>query len=571
MMAQVEVPGEPKKQGVVELVGVSWQELHEAVHVAALQGEVAHLPAQSKPEAVLVEVIVDDLLAEIHQHFVGEVDEGGAAADFMTDERPAHADQKAEAVVEAEIADRQALSQVLAEAHVVADPVGHPEAGADFVVDYELGPGAAFGAGQACCGGGRQPQLCIAGGEGHFGEYAVRQAGADHPEIGRHEVEIVPERPPFAKPTAGHDAVPQLVAFVDGFGFLCRGWSQREQKNQQDKSTQQLRHATKLRKSVHKSIDIHAGAHRSEEHHIAGMQALAFDLLLDEQVEEGGHGGDARVAEFVDAHGHHAIWGGTTVAFEEAVDDGFIHFLVGLVDDDLLHFFDRDPTLVEAQLHGLRHLAHGKFVNLAAEHFDVAHVRVELFVEGAAKKQEIGFFFRVAEGGMGEDAAFSLLPFNHRSPGPIRINHAVAVVRIEHPGKGFGPDHEAAARHASTDEGLRLDDAFDPARTAEEDVVGHATGVFDAQVVLYATRQARQYVGLDGVGFYIAEIMRQNDIVEGFGVDAGIGDGFLGGQQGDVGSLQAITGIAPFFDAGDLLEFLRYHLIAVREAAPIFI
>src|SRR5690606_24124425 len=76
-----------------------------------------------------------------------------------------------------------------------------------------------------------------------------------------------------------------------------------------------------------------------------------------------------------------------------------------------------------------------------------------------------------------------------------------------------------------------------------------------AQFVFYARREVRNQVALNRAFFYIAEIMRHDDVVERFRIYARIVNGRSGRKESKVRCLEGFFSVAAFLYAGDVLKF----------------
>ena len=55
--------------------------------------------------------------------------------------------------------------------------------------------------------------------------------------------------------------------------------------------------------------------------------------------------------------------------------------------------------------------------------------------------------------------------------GPVGVEHAVAIVRVDHAGQGLRPHDQRAPALARAQEAVGLDDGLQPSRTPEREVV----------------------------------------------------------------------------------------------------
>ena len=88
-------------------------------------------------------------------------------------------------------------------------------------------------------------------------------------------------------------------------------------------------------------VDIHACADGCEYDEFSFCPGVIFQFVFAQQVQQCGHGGHGAVAQPGYAHGHDI--GGDVlhlVQSEQALQDGFIHLLIRLVDEHLVHILD---------------------------------------------------------------------------------------------------------------------------------------------------------------------------------------------------------------------------------------
>lgn len=95
-----------------------------------------------------------------------------------------------------------------------------------------------------------------------------------------------------------------------------------------------------------------------------------------------------------------------------------------------------------------------------------------------------------------------------------------------------------------------------PAGAPEWQVVGDAVGIRDLETVLDPRRQRRHEVGPAVVLAYVAEVVRDDDVVETLPVDPRVVQGPLSRQKAHVGGDEISVDVATFGDVGDLSELL---------------
>jgi len=297
-------------------------------------------------------------------------------------------------------------------------------------------------------------------------------------------------------------------------------------------------------------------------------------------VEQGGNGGDRAVAEFADIHGHNVAGNLLTVVeLVEGFYDGRIHFFVGLMEKDLFYLVYIDLTGFETRLHGGGHGFEREFVDFPALHLEVARMGIRGWAVGPAQGDVVAFGQRMGLADRAEDAraedARALRRwtggFEDNSARAVAIDHTVPVAGIDDPAESFGADDQAFPGKPRLYKGFGLDETLEPAGTAEQQVVGYASGVPDGKSALYAGGKSGHGIGLIGVLEDIAEIMRNDELVDGFGVRGGILEGSGGGQGGHIGSSHILMGISSLGNTRDLLEFTDKLRGIDRDALPAFV
>jgi len=101
-------------------------------------------------------------------------------------------------------------------------------------------------------------------------------------------------------------------------------------------------------------------------------------------------------------------------------------------------------------------------------------------------------------------------------------------------------------------------DPFNPPWAAKQEVVSHAAGVFDPEVMFYPRRQARKGIALGSPIGDIAEIMGEDDVVQRFLIYTCILNCFFSCEISQVGGIEFLSGITSFSNAGNCPEFLDY-------------
>ena len=89
---------------------------------------------------------------------------------------------------------------------------------------------------------------------------------------------------------------------------------------------------------------------------------------------------------------------------------------------------------------------------------------------------------RVGARGVREDAGVGVARLDDRGAGAVRVDHAVAVVRIGDARERIGADDERALDVAGADHGVGGDHALNPAGAAEDEIEGGGARLGDAQL-----------------------------------------------------------------------------------------
>ena len=174
--------------------------------------------------------------------------------------------------------------------------------------------------------------------------------------------------------------------------------------------------------------------------------------------------------------------------------------------------------------------------------------------------------------GRADDAAApvaGLFIFEDGRAGTVGEDHGVPVIHVDHPGQGLGADHQRFLHEPGFEEGIGLDHALQPAGASEENVIGHAGRIADPELVLHPARQRGHGIALYGMFHHVPEIVREDDLIQGFRIHAAVLDGLAGSGHGHARAVQLRRGITPLPDTRDGLELV--HHLQRRPVDPVMV
>ncbi len=117
---------------------------------------------------------------------------------------------------------------------------------------------------------------------------------------------------------------------------------------------------------------------------------LPFTGAFPYTVVQGWNGCNRAVAKLVDTHWHDSFgYFPDLIKPEEPFDHFEVELFIGLVDEDLLHFVDICPGLVESGLHCIGNVPECKLIYFTPVHFDIPDLWVRLIHIALSKVQEI--------------------------------------------------------------------------------------------------------------------------------------------------------------------------------------
>ncbi len=241
-----------------------------------------------------------------------------------------------------------------------------------------------------------------------------------------------------------------------------------------------------------------------------------------------------------------------------------VQLLVGLVQQHLRYVLEPEPGPLEARPHHARHGLNRILVELPPVHLHVESVAWMVGIVGGSHPQQPSVFQGVGTGGVAQDSHgfLSLLGLQDRRPGSVGVDHAVPIVGIGDPGQGLRAHHQDAMSVPGAEKVVGVDDGLEPAGTAEGKVGSDTGGIANTQRLLDAGRQGGNEVQTEVLNSHVAEVVGHDDVVQGLGIDPGVGQGFPGRLGPQIRRHFVVGGVAPFRDARDLLQ-LRHHL-AIR-------
>ena len=267
---------------------------------------------------------------------------------------------------------------------------------------------------------------------------------------------------------------------------------------------------------------MHSRPHRGEHHHVAAADLVRRQLSLPDQIEQRRDRGHGAVAEPGDRHRHHLVVRRVVdpVQLVERVEDGLVHLAVGLMDQHFLHFADADAGAVERLLDRAGHVVQRVLVELPPLHLQEERLDEDLLVVRMPHEQHAGVLERVGADGVREDAVVRVAGLQDRGAGAVGVDQAVAVVRVGDARERLRADDHGPLAVAGADHLIGQDHPLQPSRTSEEDVEGHGARRVDLESRLHARGKRRHLIDAVAAVAQVAEVVRDDDGVERFGIDA---------------------------------------------------
>ncbi len=290
---------------------------------------------------------------------------------------------------------------------------------------------------------------------------------------------------------------------------------------------------------------------------------------LAQEIQQGRHRGHGTVAEPRDRHRHEG-WPQVLDPVEptQPLEDRLVHLRVGLVDEDLVDVLQDQAPLVETGLDDPGDRLEGVLVHGAAVHLQVSRLVIVVGLVRPAHVQQTRMLHGVGPRRMAEHADRFLARdrLEERRARAVRVDHAVAIVGVADPRESIDADDERPPGVARPQVVIGLDHALQPAGAPEDDIVGDRLRIADAELLLHPRGERRHHVGAASGGLHVAEVVGEDDVVEGLRIDLRTVQRVLRGEVSDVGSHLARRRVPSFTDVRDRFEERDDLLVGLLEA-----
>ena len=190
------------------------------------------------------------------------------------------------------------------------------------------------------------------------------------------------------------------------------------------------------------------------------------------------------------------------------------------MQQDLFHLLDVDARILETLLDragdGLQRI----FVEFASLHLEEERFQKCFVFVRVAHAQHHRMLERVGADVVREDSVLGFACFEDGRACAIGVDQTVAIVGIGNARQRISANDHCALDVAGANHRVGPDDALQPARTSEDDIDSDGVRVFNLELVLHSRGNRWHEIGAQTSCPHIAEVVRDDDVVEFFAVDA---------------------------------------------------